>query len=137
MSLFARAQSYVGMPYLEGAFDCADLAVKVQWELFGRLVSLPAHHGAGARTQGALIAKHRDEVADRMEQAQTGCAALLWEPDGATNRLWHIGTVFVHEGEVWVLHNSLALGSAALQRLNDMKRWGMRLEGFYAWRGAV
>lgn len=166
--LIIQASRYVGRPYAAGEFDCADLAVLVQRELFGRPVALPAHHPGGARTQGALILRLRDALAVEVAEPVDGCAVLLWEPDGdvaptlptacgslppegadspwggpAANRRgedlrrWHIGTVFLHAGEVWVLHASAKMGSVALQRLADLRRWGLRLEGFYAWRAGA
>jgi hypothetical protein len=47
---------------------------------------------------------------------------------------WHIGTVFVYRGDVWVLHNSHAMGSASLNRLRDFAWRGQRIEGFYKWK---
>lgn len=138
--LIIQASRYVGRPYAAGEFDCADLAVLVQRELFGRPVALPAHHPGGARTQGALILRLRDALADRIDEPADGAGVLLWEPDGAVGedlRRWHIGTVFLHAGEVWVLHASAKMGSVALQRLADLRRWGLRLEGFYAWRAGA
>lgn len=137
---FTLAQRYVGMPYVAGEFDCADLAVRVQREVFGREVALPAHHPGGARTQGALILRLRDELAVELAEPVDGCAVLLWEPDDYAPdelRLWHIGTVFLHAGEVWVLHASARICSVALHRLADLRRWGLRVEGFYAWRAGA
>lgn len=138
-TLFSQAQRYVGTPYVSGEFDCADLAVQVQRELLGRQVAMPAHRQrpAGARGQAREIARLRDVVADRIVRPEDGCAALLWELDEHGFQTWHIGTAFVHAGETWVLHNSARLGSAALHRLADLQRWGMRLDGFYAWRSAA
>lgn len=141
-TIFQRAQVYVGTPYVEGEFVCADLAVQVQRELFGRLVAMPAlaqRPSSVTRADGSSVARLRDALADPVETPDTGHAALFWTPegDGQDLRRWHVGTVFVHGGEIWVLHNSATLGSAALQRLADLQRWGMRLEGFYAWRAAA
>lgn len=139
---FTLAQRYVGTPYVPGEFDCADLAAQVQREVFGRAVALPVHRArpAGARGQAREILGLRDALAEPIDLPADGAGALLWEPDGEEGqdlRLWHIGTVFLHAGEVWVLHNSAKLGSAALHRLSDLKRWGLRLEGYYAWRAAA
>lgn len=139
--LFKRAQGYVGTPYLLGEFDCADLAVRVQWELFDRLIALPDQRSrpSGSRGQAREIARLQAELAERIDAPVTGCGVLLFEPDGsaASAPMWHIGTVFVESAVVWVLHNSFAQRSAALQRLADLQRFGMRLEGFYAWRPAA
>lgn len=132
-----QAEAYVGTPYVVGEFDCADLAAQVQRELFGRHVALPQHRKrpGGARGQARDIAALRDVVARRIDTPETGCGVLLYEPDGEKpgddTRLWHIGTVFMQRGDVWVLHNSYKLGSAHLHRLEVLQRLGMQLEGFY------
>lgn len=133
------AEHYVGTPYIEGTFDCADLAQLVQWELFDHVIDLPAHRArpAGAMGQRREINKWREPLATAIDAPVTGCAVLMFEPSleaGNAAQLWHVGTVFLQGSEIWVLHNSFAMGSALLQRLNDMKRQGMRVEGFYAWR---
>lgn len=136
-AMLAKAEKYVGMPYLEGAFDCADLAVMVQWELFDRLVALPARRKRprGAMGQAREIHALQADLADRIDAPVTGCGVLMTEPTNNGLR-WHIGTAFVAGGEVWLLHNSFTMGCACLQRLADLQRFGARLEGYYAWRGA-
>lgn len=128
-------QRYVGTPYRLGVFDCMDLTAQVQREVFGREICVPAQRErpAGAAGQRREIASLRDELALRVDVPFNGCAALLAEPLGNTE-VWHIGTVALHRGEAWVLHNSHKLGSAHLNRLSDLQRWGMHLEGYYAWK---
>lgn len=136
-AMLKKAETYVGTPYLEGEFDCADLAAKVQWEVFGRLVSLPVHRRRprGALGQAREIHALQGDLADPIDTPVTGCGVMMTEPSGLVLR-WHIGTVFVANGEVWVLHNSFLMGSACLQRLTHLQRMGARLEGFYAWRAS-
>lgn len=133
-ALLRAAERYVGLAYQPGVFDCLDLALQVQREVFGRAVALPAgcSRPGGARGQAREIARWRDALARPLAMPVTGTGVLLWEPDDG-GRLWHIGTVFVHGGEVWVLHNSFAMGCVALQRLTDLQRWGLRFEGYYEW----
>ncbi len=136
-TMLRQAQQYVGTPYVPGVFDCADLAVKVQWELFQRLVPLQTERKRprGVRGQARLITSLKDQVGDRIDGPDTGCVVLLTSPAGEGTR-WHIGTVFVVGNAVWVLHNSALMGNAWLQRLPDLERMGARVEGFYAWRQA-
>jgi hypothetical protein len=136
-TMLAKAEKYVGMPYIEGAFDCADLAAKVQWEMFGQLVALPVHRKrpGGAMGQAREINTLKVQVADPIDAPVTGCFALMYEPVDNSQR-WHVGTVFVANGEVWLLHNSFTMGCACLQRVADLQRFGARLEGYYAWRPA-
>lgn len=136
MDTFLRkAERYVGMPYVEEEFDCADLAALVQWELFDQVVMLPAHadRPRGAMGQAREIRKYRDQVASPLDLPCTGCAVLLQQPVSPAP-LWHVGTAFLDGSEVWVLHNSYSVGSTLLQRLSTMRQQGMLLEGFYAWR---
>ncbi len=130
--LFKRLQSYVGMAYVPGQFDCADLAVLVQREVFGRAVALPVHP-QGQATQRAAILRHRDALATAVAVPFTGAAVLFNEVNTKGDTTWHIGTVALHRGEVWVLHNSYEGGGVQLARLQDLLRWGMKLEGYYAW----
>jgi hypothetical protein len=132
MNKLALAQKYVGTPYVEGMFDCADLAVKVQRELFGKYIDLPAHEQTRAghvQQIGAL----RYDKAEPIEEPTEGCGVLLARTD-PKGLVWHIGTVFLGGDEPWVLHNSQHLQSAALQRLSHLKRSGFKVEGFYAWK---
>lgn len=142
-TLFNRAQAYVGTPYIAGQFDCTDLAVQVQRELFNLAVPMPSHSarpGSVARAGGAAIHRLREALADPVETPHAGDFCLLWAPEGDEARgvqRWHVGTVFMHGGEIWVLHNSGSTTGAALQRLADIKRLGLRLDGFYRWRPAA
>lgn len=132
---FQRLQAYVGQPYRTGAFDCADLAVQVQRDVFGRSVCLPQRrHPQGTAGQRAAILSLRDELAIPVAVPFTGAAVLLSDrtPSGAD--CWHIGTAAWHRGEIWVLHNSRQAGSVVLNRLKDLFRFGMRLDGYYAWK---
>lgn len=137
-SYILLAQQYVGLPYVLGEFDCADLAARVQWEIWGRRIALPTVRArpGGARGQAREINRLRDAVADPIDKPVTGCGVLMFEPDGSENTApnWHIGTVFMLAGEVWVLHNSEGMQGAALQRLADLQRFGLRVDGFYAWK---
>lgn len=136
-AMLAKAEKYVGTPYLPGEFDCADLAAKVQWELFNRLISLPQHRRRprGVMGQARMIRSLQGELAEPITAPETGCGVLMYEPNEHGESL-HIGTGFVAGGEIWVLHNSFTMGCAWLQRLPDLQRIGLRLEGFYRWRSA-
>lgn len=134
---FADAQSYVGTEYIAGEYDCAHLFLDVQRQVFGRVLALPQSvqaHAQGRATQAQQINAVRDALAQRVPEPVHGCAVLLTTPTDAGHLLWHVGTVFVHRGDVWVLHNSAAMGSAALNRLRDFAWRGQHIEGFYTWK---
>lgn len=135
--LFQRAQGYVGTPYIPDVFDCADLAVRVQWELFCRVIALPENRRRSVRAsvQSHEIQRLQAELAIRIDEPVTGCAVMMFTPGvNVPVSSWHVGTVFVEEGVVWVLHNCFTMGSTTLLRLTDLRRLGLRLDGFYAWK---
>lgn len=134
---FADAQSYVGAAYVPGEYDCAHLFLDVQRQVFGRTVTVPAAltcHAQGRAGQAAQISAARDALAQRIAEPVHGCGVLITSPNEAGHLLWHIGTVFVYRGEVWVLHNSAVMGNASLNRLRDFAWRGQRIEGFYTWK---
>ena len=128
---FADAQSYVGVDYVPGVYDCAHLFLDVQRQVFGRAVQLPTEHPQGRAGQAAQVQRLRDEIAVRIPEPEHGCAVLITSPDDAGQWIWHIGTVFVFRGDTWVLHNSRIMGSASLNRLRDFAWRGQKIEGFY------
>lgn len=132
-AVFRRLQAYVGRGYEPGVYDCAHLAVDVQREVFGRLVTLPRHPG-GSAGQRAAVLSLREAVATRVDVPYTGCAALFHDVNDKGDQVFHIGTVCLHRGEVWVLHNSYAMGGAHLHRFEQLQGWGMKLDGWYAWK---
>lgn len=130
------AERYVGRFYVEGEFDCASLAVLVQRELFGREIDAPA---PGQRARGRLgqardLREHQPRLADSVPQPSTGDAALFWGVEDGEHRRWHVGTVFLADGETWVLHCADEARGSVLQRLQHVLDQGLHLEGFYAWR---
>lgn len=133
----ADAERYVGKPYIEGVFDCADLAAQVQWELFGVVIELPTQRARphSPRAQARAIAAFAPKVVQQIAAPAHGCGVLMWESaaiESGANRQWHIGTAFLQNGEVWVLHSTVQAG-AVLHRLPDLGRFGLHVEGFYQW----
>ncbi len=133
---FADAQSYVGVEYVPGVYDCGHLFLDVQRQVFGRELTLPdiGPHSQDLAGQARQIATVRDALAERIQEPLHGCAVLSNAPIYGGQLCWHIGTVFMYRGDVWVLHNSHAMGSASLNRLRDFARRGQRIEGFYTWK---
>lgn len=136
------AEQYVlrDFAYIEGVFDCASLAVLVQRELFGREIALPAagQRSRGRRGQARDIQNFQPELADRVGAPATGDAVIMWETtahgEPPLNRRWHVGTVFMQAGEVWVLHCANESQGVKLERLSHMLDGSMHLDAFYAWR---
>lgn len=134
------SQAYVGLPWIEGQFDCADLVAKVRREVFGQEITLPTDHGEGPFGRSATIARHVAEYAAPTEAPQEGDGVLLI----ARGRVQHIGLLCVIGSERWVLHNCQTkearargeigrYGQSVLTRERDLERFGYRIEGYYRW----
>jgi hypothetical protein len=136
MPTVQQINAFVGLPYEEGRFDCADLAVKIQRDLYGKHIGLPAHHPQGAKTQAAAIRRNSEELATRItrEEAMDGDAIVIVSTDGEGGTLLHIGTLFYLSSIPWVLHTSVTTGHSLLQRLSDLPLFRLKVEGFYRWK---
>lgn len=126
---------FIGIPYCPRRMDCADLAMLVQRELFGKTVQL-----AGKRPrpllpaeQDAAIDAHKDLLAVRIEQPQDGDAVLMREP--GAELAGHIGTFFFINYAPHVLHTTAWMqGGSTLHRLQDLSALGLTVEGYYRWK---
>lgn len=121
---------YIGRPYRPGEFDCADLAVTVQREVFGRDIALPSH-ARGAFAQSAQIRAHLADFGEPTRAPEPGDAVLLW----ARGRLAHIG-VFYRElnGQPGVLHATSRAMQVTANALHTLPSLGLEVEGFYRWK---
>lgn len=126
---------FIGLPYCPRHMDCADLAILVQRELYGKNVLLagkrPRPLEAGA--QDAAIDEYRDQLADLVDQPQDGDAVLMLEP--GAHRAGHIGTFFFINYAPHVLHTaSWMQGGSTLHRVQDLPSLGLTVEGYYRWK---
>lgn len=126
---------FIGIPYCPRRMDCADLAMLVQRELFGKSVQLagkrprPLHPAK----QDAAIDAYRDQLAVPVEQPQDGDAVLMREP--GAERAGHIGTFFFINWAPHVLHTaSWMQGGSTLHRLQDLSALGLAIQGYYRWK---
>lgn len=130
---FEQIKTYVGLPYVVGQTDCADLFLKVQREVFSRKDFVPfdnAHGITGAR-QRRQIRHALAMCAKRLSAPEHGCLVLFGP---ASRGLWHMGTVCSDGAELWILHASRIAGSAELTRMRDMASRGYMAEGYYTWK---
>ncbi len=126
---------FIGLPYCPRRMDCADLAILVQRELFGKAVLLPGKRPRPLHPaeQDAAIDEYRDQLAVPVEQPQDGDAVLMREPGAAT--AGHIGTFFFINYAPHVLHTAAWMqGGSTLHRLQDLSSLGLTVEGFYRWK---
>jgi len=128
----SRIEHYTGIPYCEHTFDCADLVVLVQRELFGREVNLPSARPRGLR--GVIqVGEISRQLAHRTDTPSDGDLVLMIEQA----RPVHVGVWFWLAHEAWVLHANERNGCSVLHRMRDLSGFGLRVEGVYTWYGEV
>lgn len=123
------SERYVGMPYVEGDADCAALAARVQREVFGRAIGLPADRAGTLRGLTRQIEDLRADYAERTDAPADGDGVLMI----GRGRLDHIGLYCLIDGTPWVLHAMRNAGAVVLHRLSVIDEQGLRVEGFYRW----
>jgi hypothetical protein len=131
------SDAYVGLPYVDGEFDCAELARTVQLEVFRRAIDLPTERQylgldgvAKVRAMNAQLAACRDDYGVQTSTPQEGDAVLIV----SRGRLDHIGLYCLINGEAWVLHAASGINQVVRTRLRELPLYGYSLEGFYAWK---
>jgi len=122
------ASKYVGTPYSE--YDCAELAVHVLHEQFGREINLPTTRGAGVRGISNQISDLQSDFADETSEPAEGDAVLM----RSRGRINHIGIYCYANGEPSVLHAMRNTGCTCLHKLRELQNLGLVLEGFYRWK---
>jgi len=122
-------ERYIGRRYDADSFDCADLAVLIQDELFGRHVQLPGGRGR-RQAPTATLERYRADLATEIsrDEIEPGDVLLM------KGEVLHIGTLFFVGGCWRVLHNSYRLGGVWLHKLSELSSYGLRVEGFYRWK---
>lgn len=125
---------FIGIPYCPRHMDCADLALLVQRELFGREVVLAGKRARplGALDQAAAIASYCEELGTAVQQPQDGDAVLMRDFDVA--QVGHIGIFVFTNYAPHVLHTSHKLGGSRLHRMQDLQGYGLVVEGYYRWK---
>lgn len=127
--LASQIERYIGLPYDEAELDCADLAVLIQRELFGKEISLPGRR-LRMNAPAASINRYSGELATRIARDELRDGDVIVFKDGTL----HIGTVFLLSGKAWVLHTTTTGGYSLLQPLSDLPGYGLRIEGYYRWK---
>jgi hypothetical protein len=125
-----RLDKYVGIPYDEDKFDCADFVAWVQSDLFQREITLPLARPRGLRGQLALGDLSK-AYAKRTETPRDGDLILFRELGHASAS--HAGIYFFLDHEEWVLHSNEKNACSVFHRLRDAYEFGLNIEGFYEW----
>ncbi|CUA99240.1 hypothetical protein [Comamonas thiooxydans] len=125
---------FTGIPYCPRHMDCADLALLVQRELFGRQVVLAGKRARPLELDGqaAAIASYCSELGMAVELPQDGDAVLMRDFD--VEQAGHIGIYVFTNYAPHVLHTSHKLGSSVLHRVQDLQGYGLIVEGYYRWK---
>lgn len=126
---------FIGIPYDVRHMDCADLAMLVQRELFGRRVTLPGKRPRmlGDDAQTHAIHAYTQQLADPVAEPQTGDAVLMREI--GAERAGHIGTYFFINHTPYVLHTAAWMqAGSALHRRQDLSGYGLTVEGYHRWK---
>ena len=125
---------FIGIPYDARHMDCADLAILVQRELFGREVLLAGKRPRPMRgdEQAQAIRAYTAQLAYPVINPVDGDAVLMRELGASA--AGHIGTHFFIDFTPYVLHTTALLGGSVLHRMRDLSATGLTLEGFYRWK---
>lgn len=128
-----KIESLVGLPYSARHLDCADLAIRVQQEVFGRTVNLPGKRARPLRdaAQADALATYAEQLAVPVQVPQDGDAVLM--RDAGASVAGHIGTYFFLNYSPMVLHTSHALGASRLHRVQDLAGYGLQITGYFRW----
>jgi len=126
-----EVERFVGLPYNADDFDCADLVMLVQRELFGREVVVPGRRPRGMQGAAELGELSKPFAKPREGPPSDGDLVLMIEV--LQKRPGHAGVFFFLAHEAWVLHANEKNGCAVLHRVRDLPDFGLRIEGFYEW----
>lgn len=114
--------------------DCADLAMLVQREVFGRDVAFAGKRPRPltAADQDAAIASYTAQLADPVDAPRDGDIVLMRE--GGKTMAGHVGTFFFLNYAPYVLHTAAWMqGGSSLHRLQDIGGFGLTVMGYYRW----
>ncbi len=131
------SDAYVGLAYIEGAFDCGELARTVRADVFGRAIDLPTERGyrgltgvAKVKAMHAQIALCKDDYATPTDRPEDGDGVLLV----SRGRVDHIGIYCLIGGEGWVLHATSGADQVVRTRVRELALYGYAVEGYYQWK---
>ncbi|WFG37993.1 hypothetical protein 20Sep420_00109 [Pseudomonas phage 20Sep420] len=126
----SQVTPFIGLPYCPKTFDCADLVVKVQAELFGRDIVLPSRRPRGRIGQARLGELSRAYVTET-DAPQDGDLVLMSE--FPNKKFSHVGVYFFLANEPYILHAQDELVGSITTRVRDLASARLRIEGYYSW----
>ncbi len=128
------SEAYIGRPYVEGAFDCADLVALVLAERFARHWS-PPPRARGVRGRDAQVGALATEYARPLahgERATEGDGVLMRAAGRRRGLGHHIGLHVGIESDAWVLHCQRGVGTV-LHPAASLAARGLEIQGLYRW----
>lgn len=117
------------MPYTD-AFDCADFALHLAREHFGKNVTLPGTRPRGTDAKHAL-ADISKAFGVRTDTPADGDYVLMQNMGDGTPT--HCGVYLTLNGEPCVFHSAKRAGGSIIHRVRQLPRIGLKIEGFYKW----
>lgn len=124
------SDAWMDRPYEPGVFDCAELAVEVAREQFGKNVEILTERAASALGRTRQVQEGAQELADRVESPEEGDAVLMI----SRGRPSHVGVYCLIDGEPWVLHAMKNAGRVVRHPLRSLPTINLSVEGFYRWK---
>lgn len=128
---YADVERFLFIPYDENEFDCADLVVWVERELFGRSINAPGFRPRGAKGQ-RVIGEVALTYAEPTDAPVDGDLVLMHDRGGS--QPGHAGIYLFLAHEPWVLHANESTGCSVLHRVRELGDYGARIEGYYRWK---
>lgn len=120
---------YLGMTYVAVENDCAELAARVQREVFGRDVCVPSDRAASSFGRTVQIETLKFDYGVPTDLPADGDAVLMM----SRGRLRHLG-VYCLIDEPWVLHALVKPGSVVRTRIRELNQRFLKVEGYYRWK---
>lgn len=121
------SQPYVGIPYIPGVYDCADMCAQVCKDIFGKKVDIPRHSQTDTEKLSALFDEHKNDYLESVISPRDGDIALML----SGKQLNHIGIFFKLNQGQYILHNHRAIGSVVVDSVLRLRARGLRIEGYY------
>lgn len=121
------SDQYLGRPWIAESYNCADLAIEVQRDVFGRIAKIEGAHSGDMDVLDQAIRAELESAAILTYAPKDGDGVLL-----SNGSMLHVG-IYCNMQEPWVLHN-VAKAGVVRHRLRDLHRYGFTVEGYYQWR---
>lgn len=122
---------YCLIPYSEDTFDCADLVVLVQKELFGRDVNLPRQSQQRGNLGIREIHRQIHDFLVRTDNPVDGDVVLM--KDVGLSYAGHVGVYFRLNGQPSVLHSNSVMGTAVITPIRELGNISVALQDYFTW----